>query len=327
MKTAEAKSPAGHSHAARPAESFFQPERAEAFFAEAQGEYASPLQRKPAFFGDGDEPGALQSLQRKLAFFSGEPSLLAAPTPSRPFFASTLIQRRRPEQPGPHAGRSSVQQMQGRVRPTIQRKMKITGLTETERKNFVTRMNDGSPIKFELDDSGLVQQKDSSKKPTNEYSTQMVAAITDPQTVKLDLVPRDETVYVERFEDGKVDYDEMMDMPPKMFRNILLHFVVERFAIPDYEANKAKTLPEDFNKAHKKGHRAQERHLRELYPGKTIEYKGENYDHSSRVVDDKLNGTMDYYFDFTDVRLIMKEKIAGGRRTQAIISSRIEVAR
>lgn len=276
----------------------------------------------------------------------------------------------------PHEGWHAVQQMQGRVKPTMQakgvsfndnvnlereadqmgskatrpdqtsesgpkklslgktsgesvaqRKLKLTGLTAAEQKEFVTKMNDGSTMEFELDASGFVQQKYMPAIATDEYSTQMVAAITDAQTVKLNLVTQDDAVFGDSFASGKVDYVDMVGMSARLFRSNLMHFVVERFAISNYEANKATASRADFLKAHKKGQEAQERQMKEWYPTKTIKYIGQGFDAASKVVDAAGNGSIDYYFDFTDVKQVFKQNVVAGATKESIISSRIEIVR
>ena len=169
-----------------------------------------------------------------------------------------------------HEGWHAVQQMQGRVAPTsvegglvlntdstlereadskrviatesagdspavIQKKLKITGLTEAKRKAFVTKMSDGSKTKFQLDATGLVEQVDKKVVETDEYSKQIVAAINDAQTVNLNLIDQNDAVFGDSFATGQVDNDDMMGMSEKLFLSNVMHFIVERFATPDYE--------------------------------------------------------------------------------------------
>lgn len=209
----------------------------------------------------------------------------------------------------------------------VQRKLEITGLTDAKRKAFVKKMNEGSALKYKLDASGFVQQEDASKTATDEYSKQMVAAITDAQTVKLNLVAQDDAIFGDSFASGEVDYDDMVGMSSELFRSNLMHFVVERFAIPSYETKKATASRADFLKAHGKGQEAQERQMKEWYPKKTIKYKGQGYDAASKVVDASGNGSIDYYFDFTDVKQVFKQNIVGGAVKESIISSKIVIVR
>ena len=273
-----------------------------------------------------------------------------------------------------HEGWHVVQQMQGRVRPTVQagavamnddaalereadlmaskatsldpapsaavprsergvhrhevaqRKLQITGLDDTKRKKFVTKMSEDSPVTFELD-AGVVKRKDATAKATDEYSKQITAAIDDAQSVALALVKQDDTIFGDSFASGQVDYDDMMGMSSVLFRSNVMHFVVERFSIKDYETNKATASREDFLKAHKKGQEAQEKQLKELYPKKTIKYIGQGYDESSKVVDKDGNGSIDYYFDFTDVKQVFKQNVVAGAVKESIISSKIVIVR
>lgn len=212
-------------------------------------------------------------------------------------------------------------------RGVIQRKVKITGLDDTKRKDFVAKINEGSVLKFELDGTGFLQQVDPKKTSTEVYSTELVKAIADAQTVILNLITKNDTKFIDSFATGEVDYDDMKSLPFNMFRIWLLHFVVERFALANYEANKATASAADFAAAHKKGHEAQERQLKEWFPKKTIAYKSEGFDAASKVVDGAGNGSIDYVFDFTDVKLVFKQPIVANATKENIISSKIVVVK
>jgi hypothetical protein len=275
----------------------------------------------------------------------------------------------------PHEAWHAVQQMQGRVKPTMQargipinddahlekeadrmapkaatgagvagagtvrstsrvpstgvaqRKLKITGLTAAKRKKFVEKMNDGSALEYELDGSGYLQQKDKKKTAKDEYSKQILAAIADAQEVIFNLVSKDDSVFVDDFATGAVDYDDMMAVPYNLFRTTLLHFLVERFAVTNYEANKGTASRADFLAAHKKGQQSEERILKSFFPKKTIKYKGEGFNAASKKVDKAGNGSIDYEFDFTDVKEVYKQPIVGGVTKENIISSKIIVVK
>jgi hypothetical protein len=213
----------------------------------------------------------------------------------------------------------------GQSASVTQRKLQITGLDDTKRKAFVKQINDGSALEYELDGSGFLQQKDKKKTATDEYSKQMVAAIADAQTVVLRLVSEDDKRFIDSFADGLVDYDDMKSLSGNLFRNRLLHFVVERYAIADYEKNKSTTSNADFLTAHKKGNESIERQMKEWFPKKTIKYKSEGFDAASKVVDKAGNGSIDYVFDYTDVQHVFKQPIVGGVTKENIISSKIVV--
>jgi hypothetical protein len=226
---------------------------------------------------------------------------------------------------GQLAGTASRSAKSARSAAVAQRKLQITGLDDAKRKSFVKQINDGSALEYELDGKGFLQQKDKKKTATDEYSKQMVAGIADAQTVVLRLVSEDDKRFIDSFADGLVDYDDMKSLSADLFRNRLLHFVVERYAIPDYEKNKSTTSNADFLKAHKKGNESIERQMKEWFPKKTIKYKSEGFDQASKVVDKAGNGSIDYIFDYTDVQHVFKQPIVGGVTKENIISSKIVV--
>jgi hypothetical protein len=131
--------------------------------------------------------------------------------------------------------------------------------------------------------------------------------------------------FIDSFADGLVDYDDMKSLSVNLFRNRLLHFVVERYAVANYEKNKATTSNADFLVAHKKGNESIERQMKEWFPKKTIKFKSEGFDASTKVVDKSGNGSIDYIFDYTDVQHVFKQPIVSGVTKENIISSKIVV--
>ena len=208
-----------------------------------------------------------------------------------------------------------------------QRKIQITGLDDAKRKKFLAKINEGSVLKFKMDATGFLEQVDPAKTSIEVYSKEMAAAIADPQTIILNLISKEDSTFIDSFASGEVDYDDMKSLPFNMFRIWLLHFVTERLAIPSYEANKATASNAEFLAAHEKGHEAQERQMREWFPKKTIKYKSEGFDEASKVVDAAGNGSINYVFDFTDVKHVFKQPIVGGVTKENIISSKIVVVR
>ena len=210
----------------------------------------------------------------------------------------------------------------------VQRKVKITGLTEEKRKAFLGKINaSATGIQFQMDASGFLERVENDIVPTREYSKQLIAAIDDAQTVKLNLISQDDSVFIDSFASGEVDYDDMIGLEGDMFRNWLMHFVVERFAIADYETNKAGASAEDFRKAHEKGHEAQEKQLKAWYPTKTIKYVDEGLENDTKKVDASGNGTIEYHFDFTDVKLVFVQNVVNNVVKESIVSSRFVVVK
>ena len=207
-----------------------------------------------------------------------------------------------------------------------QAKLALTGGNDKLKKKFVEHMNAGSKVKFEYHKStGLVAPKDPKAVGMDEYSTQMLAAINDPQTVNLDLLGKSDAVLIDSFGTGEVDTADMFSGTDQMFRLNLLHFVVERFAIPNYEVNKATTSNTDFGKAHQLGLDAEGRYLKQMYPKKTIAFTGESVDNASQKVDKHGNGTINYLFDFTDVEYVFKLKVKANSMTNEVLSNKVRV--
>ena len=67
--------------------------------------------------------------------------------------------------------------------------------------------------------------------------------------------------------------------------------------------------------------------MKEWFPKKTIKYKSEGFDAASKVVDAAGNGSIDYVFDFTDVKHVFKQPIVAGATKEDIINSKIVVVR
>ena len=67
--------------------------------------------------------------------------------------------------------------------------------------------------------------------------------------------------------------------------------------------------------------------MKEWFPKKTIKYVSEGFDASTKVVDASGNGSIDYVFDFTDVKHVFKQPIVAGVTKENIISSKIVVVR
>lgn len=210
---------------------------------------------------------------------------------------------------------------------SLQRKLKLTGTDDATRQAFLKKMNEDSSVVFELEKDGTVKLKDPKAVGKDEYAKGMISAINDAQTVILNLITKSDTVFGDEFATGDVDAVDMTAMSSPIFRSHLLHFVVERFAIKDYEKNKASTTVADFKKAHGAGHEAQERFLKESFPKKTIKYIGEGFDNSTKTVDKSGNGTIDYYFDFTDIKYIFTQPIVSNATKENIVKAVIKIVR
>jgi hypothetical protein len=209
---------------------------------------------------------------------------------------------------------------------TMQRKLKIQGSTAKKQDDFVKKINDGSHMKFELDSANFLQQKYMPQIPMDVYDNAMLSAVEDPQTVVLRLIDKSDSVFIDYIRSGEVDLDDMLGMPTNVFKSWLLHFVVERFAIKDYETNRATLSNAAFLPAHKKGHEVQEKFLKELYPSKTVKFVSDAFDESTRVKDASGNGSVDYVFDYTDIKYRFTQEIKSNVTIENILKTKVEVA-
>ena len=130
---------------------------------------------------------------------------------------------------------------------------------------------------------------------------------------------------VDTFATGKVNVDNLLSMPDTVFQNWMIHVLAERFDVQNYESVKKLSPQAQYQAqqehrkstaelAHDVGHAAQERQLREFYPGLTIAFRGADpeVDETTRQVDAQGNGTIELRFDFTDVVLVEVCPVAAG---------------
>ncbi|WP_200978591.1 DUF4157 domain-containing protein [Echinicola sp. 20G] len=214
-------------------------------------------------------------------------------------------------------------QQQGAVKKKIQRKVKISGTDEKTREKFLGKINDGTPVKFKLDSQQL-EPENKDAKGTDTFTKKMLGAIKAAQNVDLKLITENDQVFIDSFNSGKVDTADMFGLSSNIFKSWLLHFVIERFAIADYDKKKSTATNEDFKKAHETGHEAQEAFLKELYPKKTIKYKSEGFDETTKKVDKNKDGTIDYIFDFTDVKYVFTQPIKNGKTLENITKAELK---
>jgi hypothetical protein len=200
--------------------------------------------------------------------------------------------------------------------PVMQGRLMLDG-SYADQLAVLDRINAASPMQFRLDADGFLSSF-APAVPTDEFSRQMEAAIDDRQTVVFGLVRGNPDLMLDSFATGKVNVDNLLNMPDPVFQNWLIHVLAERFSVQDYESVKGLGSGENQSKAnqvgrpsfvvaaHDAGHDAQARQLRELYPGLTIAFRGEDpeVDETTRRVDAQGNGTIERRFDFTDVVLV-----------------------
>ncbi|MCX6244349.1 MAG: hypothetical protein NTU98_06535 [Bacteroidetes bacterium] len=130
-------------------------------------------------------------------------------------------------------------------------------------------------------------------------------------------------MFVDSFDNGTVDVDDMLGMSCLVFKNCLLHLIVERFSLQDYSKRKKS----DFSNAHDAALKSQERFLQGIFPKKTIKFIDDRTDKSSKNVNDKGDGTINLVYDFTDVQLILKRQVKNHGRVDNVLGSEIKIIR
>ena len=207
---------------------------------------------------------------------------------------------------------------------------------------LLDRINAKSSMPYYLDAEGFLSSVATAPFLTDEFSRQMEAAIEDrQQTVVFKLVHGNPDIMVDFFATGEVNVDNLLNMPDPVFQNWMIHVLAERFFVQNYESvkklaweNQSKAnqagRPSIVAAAHAAGHGAQERQLRELYPGLMIAFRGADpdVDESTRRVDAQGNGTIERRFDFTDVVLVeVCPVVAGETQGDQPLDWRIELMR
>jgi len=225
--------------------------------------------------------------------------------------------------------------------PVIQRKVMLTGTDEATRKEFMTKINDGSTVSFKLDQSGYIVPVNAKATANDFYMKSILDFINDTQTVNLRLIPESATVFVDEFRTGEVDSADMLKEPTDLFHVDLFHVdlfhvLTERFATPDYEkvvANEKSDATHDVNIMDKFSHAhniaviAEEKFLKALFPKKHIEYQGQREDQTSKKVDKDGNGTITFVHDFTDVQKLFVQPVVKGQTVENIIKAFLKIVR
>ena len=114
------------------------------------------------------------------------------------------------------------------------------------------------------------------------------------------------------------------------FKDNTLHIVNERISITDYDKNKETVSSKDFAKAHLSGIEGEVKYIKELYPTKSISFKGEGFDNSSLSTDKAGNSSINYNFNFGDVGLNFQLKVipvstASASATNVVLNNQFQV--
>jgi hypothetical protein len=179
--------------------------------------------------------------------------------------------------------------------------------SSTNQTAFLNQVNTGA-TKFAIDKNGNLALKDAKAKVVGEFAKQMVAAINNTQKVNLRLINSSNSVMIDAYATGEIDMGDMLKGTNATFKDNILHLVNERLSVKDYEKNKAATaMPAS---AHATGLKAEEKFIKELYPLATVGFKSEGVDVASLKVDPKTGtGSVNYNFDFTNVKLVFQMKV------------------
>ena len=195
-----------------------------------------------------------------------------------------------------------------------------------DRDKFLARINSTASVQFKYNDKNQLVAVDSKATADDVFTSSLLGAIGNKQTIGLRLVNDDE-LFVDEFTNGKVDVGDLLGMGNEMFQTNLLHVVTERIETPDYEKNKNSTDESVYDKAHDKALKKEEAFMKEKHPGANIKYKSDDFDEKSRTTNKAGQKTINCVFDFGGVQQIYTHPInkKGEIRDGIIKSSQIRV--
>ena len=177
---------------------------------------------------------------------------------------------------------------------------------------FVRAINRHSSVKVKYNkEDGLLSLKNPNAVGKNEFEMQLISAITSQeQTITLELDPKIKMVPYDAFAYLTVDVGDFYKSSSKAFKLNLLHIIVERMAIKDYDAN-ARRVGEnpdqtEFNQAHTKALEAEAKLLSQFYPNNNTTYSGSLEKNEYENVKKK---SQDIVIRFTDVQQNIKVKV------------------
>ena len=189
----------------------------------------------------------------------------------------------------------------GRV-PAIQRAVELRppGAGEASaferRQELIDRLNAQSPaIRYRLVGNSLNYDIVDAAALTN-FDRQMSGFIDRAEVVPMRLITRGGYVsrgpafvplLVDSLQLAYLDLDDTLASDDLSFQMNLIHLLVERFQVPDYERRIGTDMGAEFDQAHRAGLEAEAAHLREVIGDPTIRF---NY------VDPKPNGTLVFGF-------------------------------
>jgi RHS repeat-associated protein len=204
-----------------------------------------------------------------------------------------------------------------------------------DKDKFLERINATASIKFKYENDRLVPV-DSKATANDVFTSTLLSAISDKQTIGLKLV-KDDDLFIDEYTNGNVDVGDLLGMGSELFQSNVLHIVTERIETADYEINKNSADESIFDKAHDKAIKKEEEFFKEKHPGLNISYKDDKFDLKSKTVNKNGVKTINYVFDFGDVKQVYTHRvkpvnaripgIVGGDQAYdgIILSSRIQV--
>jgi len=83
------------------------------------------------------------------------------------------------------------------------------------------------------------------------------------------------TLVADNFINAYVDLDDMLAADDLSFQSILIHFLTERFSVPNYERRIGTNIGPQFPRAHRAGHDAQAEHFQHIFNDPSIYFNYE----------------------------------------------------
>ncbi len=186
----------------------------------------------------------------------------------------------------------------------------IEGSAENK-KAFLEKINKDSTTQFGIRETTGELYVTNPEDCEGIFAGHLVDAINSENVQTLKLVDASEDIMIDAFKSGEVDMGDMLSGDANTFKDNVLHFVMERNDIEGgYDKNKDTVSRQDFSDAHQAGIDAEIDFLKETFgEDLNIEFKGEGFDTSSLKVGGDGTGSINYTFDFGDVKLNFNLKV------------------
>ncbi|NRR91374.1 RHS repeat-associated core domain-containing protein [Winogradskyella undariae] len=200
----------------------------------------------------------------------------------------------------------------------------IEGSAENK-KAFLEKINKDSTTQFGIRETTGELYVRNPKKVEGTFAENLNKAIKSENVQTLKLVDASESVMIDAFNSGKVDMGDMLSGNANTFKDNVLHFVMERNDIEGgFDKNKDTASRQDFNDAHQAGIDAEVDFIKETFgEDLNIEFKGEGFDNSSLKVGEDGTGSVNYVFDFGDVKLNFNLKVITGEDGEISVTNEV----